>query len=66
MLTGQASDSSAQTQPEVDPHPGSDHLQGHYYAMPLSVRSTPEFTARTLPIGLLSSHRLALIFGPDV
>ena len=47
---------------EGDGHPASDHFRGHHYSMPsalLFVRSTPEFTEKTVPTGLLSSHQLA-------
>ena len=61
-LAFESSESSAETPAEVDPHAGLDHFHGHHYAMPsalLFVRSTPEFTEKTVPTGLLSSHQLA-------
>ena len=45
-----------------DQETGSDRFYGHYYEMPsalLFVRTTPEFTQKTVPTGLLSTHRLA-------
>ncbi len=46
----------------IDQQGVSSHFAGHRYEMPsalLFVRSTPEFTTKTVPTGLLSSHQLA-------
>jgi tellurite resistance-related uncharacterized protein len=63
MITNVASSvSSPDTLPQYDSHTDSDHFVGHHYEMPsalLFVRSTPEFTKKTVPKGLLDSHQLA-------
>ncbi len=62
LTTAATSGPSTETRTSLDPQGSSPHFAGHRYEMPsalLFVRTTPEFTEKTVPTGLLSSHRLA-------